>query len=173
MVNLHRLKYLIIDVDGVLTDAGIYFDDTGNEFKKFSTRDYAGVFAAHYLGWRVMILTGREFAGTERRAKEMKVDEFYQNVKNKEKFIKDFMNERGISSENIGYIGDDLNDYSSMQLTGFKACPSDACPEIREISDYVSGFNGGTGVVQDVMRYVLGKIGKWDKFINEKVEGGY
>lgn len=172
--KLEKIQYMILDVDGVLTDTGLYFDNTGNEFKKFSTYDYAGVFAAHYIGWKVLILTGRECLAMERRAKEMKIDELYQNAKNKVQFIKSFMSERGIDNSNLAYIGDDLNDYGAMKtFAGFKACPANACPEIKAIADYVSTFKGGTGVVQDVMRYVLNQLGKWDEFISNEVEAGY
>ena len=174
MSYLKDIKYLILDVDGVLTDTGLYFDNNGNELKKFSTRDYAGVFAAHFIGLKVLIITGRECPATERRANEMKIDELHQNVKNKVGFIEKYMVEHNITSENLAYIGDDLNDYGAMKhFAGFKACPSDAAPEVKEICDYVSPFKGGTGVVQDVMRYVLKELGRWDGFMESEVEAGY
>lgn len=177
MLELEKIKkitHLILDVDGTLTDSGIIYDDHGNELKKFSTRDYAGVYAAHFIGLKVLIITGRECPATERRAKEMKIDELHQNVKNKVGFIEKYMSEHNIVPENLAYIGDDLNDYGAMKrFAGFKACPEDAAPAVKEICDYVSPFKGGTGVVQDVMRYVLKELGRWDEFMESEVEAGY
>lgn len=171
--NYSKLSHLILDVDGTLTDSSLYFDDSGNELKKFSTRDFAGVLAAHYIGLKVLILTGRACPATERRAKELKVDELYQNVKNKVEFITTYMKAKNLSSDNVAYIGDDLNDLGSMKYAGFKACPLDAAPEIKDICDYISTFRGGTGVVQDVLRQILDTLNKWDDFIKEEIESGY
>ena len=82
-----NIKYLVVDVDGTLTDAGIYYDETGNELKKFCTRDAAGFFAAHAVGIKYMILTGRECAATTRRLTEMKADYLVQNCKDKVAYL--------------------------------------------------------------------------------------
>lgn len=171
--EISALKYFVLDVDGTMTDSGLYFDDNGNEWKRFSSRDFVGVMAAHYVGIKVLIVTGRECAATKRRANEMHVDYLFQNVKNKKEFIRAFMEDNNIKEENLGYIGDDLNDYAAMQLSGFIACPKDACVEIQNKADYISGVNGGQGVVQDVFRWLLGSLGKWDDFIRDEVEKGY
>lgn len=173
MPDLCKIKYLILDVDGTLTDSGIYYDNDGHEFKKFTTRDYVGVLAAHYLGIKVIIVTGRNSALTQRRADEMHIDYVFQGIRRKSDCIEAFMQEHKITYDNIGYIGDDLNDLASMKPVGFKACPKDACVEIKGICDYVSTIEGGHGVVQDVMRYVLSKMNKWDGFIDEIVMQGY
>lgn len=173
VIELSKLKWCIIDVDGTLTDSGIYFDSNGNELKKFSSRDFVGVMAAHYIGVKTMIVTGRECAATKRRADEMKVDYLFQRVKDKKGFVKKFMDENGIEACQLCYIGDDLNDYASMKLAGFIACPADACEEIKEMANYVSSFNGGCGVLQDVFRYILLKTGKWDRFLQDEVAKGY
>ena len=165
MCDYSKLKLVFVDVDGTLTDSGIYYDSKGNEIKKFSTRDYMGVNAAHYVGIKIVILTGRVFQGTETRSRELKVDELYQNIKNKKDFVASFLKKYQLTSENVGYIGDDLNDYASMKMAGFKACPLDACIEIKEIADYISPIVGGNGVLQDIFRHVLGEMGKWNDFI--------
>ena len=82
-VDISKLSHFIVDVDGTMTDSGIYFDATGKELKKFSSRDFVGVMAAHYIGIKIVIVTGRESAATKRRAKEMKIDFLFQYVKNK------------------------------------------------------------------------------------------
>ena len=159
-------KLLVIDVDGTLTDAGIYYDENGNELKKFCTKDAAGFFAAHNVGIEIMILTGRECAATTRRMKEMKVEYLIQNVKNKVA-LTTFMEEHDLKKEDIGYIGDDLNDLPPMMLAGYIGCPADSCPEIKRIANYVSKVNGGYGAVRDVVEHMLRESGEWDKAVAE------
>ena len=156
-----KIKYLVIDVDGTMTDSGVYYDGTGNEFKKFSTKDGAGFFAAHEVGIKYMILTGRECEATTRRMTEMKADYLIQNCTDKMAFLKNFIAEEKISFEEIGYLGDDLNDYPGMQLAGFAGCPADACEEVKEICDYVSSVNGGHGAVRDIISWLLKQRGEW------------
>lgn len=165
--QLKKIKYLIIDVDGTLTDAGIYYDEHGNELKKFCTKDAAGFFVAHQAGMKIMILTGRECAATTRRMREMKVDYLVQDCKNKVKYIQGFMRENSINKEELGYLGDDLNDLPGMSLCGFVGCPADACEEVKKRADYVSGIKGGYGAVRDIISYLLKECGEWEAAISE------
>ena len=160
-------KLIVIDVDGTMTDGGVYYDENGNEFKKFSTKDAAGFFAARQCGIKTMVLTGRECAATFRRMKDLNVDYVYQGVKNKASFLKNFISCNNIKKEQIIYIGDDLNDYSAMKLAGFVGCPSDSCIEIIRIANYVSSKKGGEGVVRDVLEHLLKLIGSWENAISE------
>lgn len=163
----NKIKYLIIDVDGTLTDAGIYYDENGNELKKFCTKDAAGFFAAHQVGIQIMILTGRECAATTRRMKEMKVEYLIQNCRDKITYIQDFMKENHINREEMGYLGDDLNDLPGMSLCGFAGCPADACEEVKERADYVSDVRGGYGAVRDIISYLLKERGEWETAISK------
>lgn len=162
----NRIKLLIIDVDGTMTDAGIYYDENGNELKKFCTKDAAGFFAAHAVGIKVMVLTGRECAATTRRMTELKVDYLCQNIKDKYSYLKDFINENGIDKDEIGYIGDDLNDLLPMKLVGFVGCPADSCIEIKEIATYISIKNGGNGAVRDIIEHMLRASGDWENAVS-------
>lgn len=170
--ELKKIKYLIIDVDGTLTDAGIYYDERGNELKKFCTKDAAGFFAAHQVGMKIMILTGRESAATTRRMTEMKADYLIQNCRDKINYIKKFMEEHSILKDEIGYLGDDLNDLTAMQLCGFIGCPSDACKEVKEKADYVSDICGGHGAVRDIIEFLLQARGEWNDAIAEEYGSG-
>lgn len=160
------IKLIVIDVDGTMTDAGIYYDENGNELKKFCTRDAAGFFAAHQVGMKIMVLTGRECAATTRRMNELKVEYIYQNVINKAEFLKKFMEENCIIKEELCYIGDDLNDLPSMKLAGYVGCPADSCIEIKQIADYISSVNGGCGAVRDVIEHILRGKNLWDSAIS-------
>lgn len=167
-----NIKYLVVDVDGTMTDGGIYYDENGNEFKKFCTKDAAGFFAAHYVGIKIIVITGRKCKATERRMKELKVNYIYQNIRDKKSFLEDFMFENNVKKEEIGYIGDDLNDFAPMKLTGFVGCPSDGCKEVKEIADYISNIKGGYGAVRDVIEFIFEKEGIWKESVNNIFEIG-
>lgn len=164
---MKNIKYFVIDIDGTMTDGGIYYDDNGNELKKFCTRDAAGFFAAHQVGIKIVVLTGRECAATTRRMSELKVEYIFQNVKSKAEVLKKFMGENHICKDEIAYIGDDLNDLAPMKLVGYIGCPQDSCPEIKKIANYISPICGGNGVVRDVIEYVLRENGVWEKAVTD------
>lgn len=161
------IKLWVIDVDGTMTDGGVYYDEHGNETKKFCTKDAAGFFAAHQLGMEIMILTGRECKATTRRMEEMEVEYLKQNVKNKVQFLENFMKDNNLSKEKVAYIGDDLNDLPPMRLCGFIGCPADSCEEVKSIANYVSPVKGGYGAVRDIIEYLLRKNKLWDKVVSE------
>lgn len=162
MSDWKKIKYLVIDVDGTMTDAGIYYDEHGNELKKFCTKDAAGFFTARRAGIQIMVLTGRECAATTRRMTEMKVDYLVQNCKDKVAHLTQFMKERQITKEEMGYLGDDLNDLPAMGLCGFVGCPEDACAEVKARADYVSSVKGGYGAVRDIVEHLLRARGEWE-----------
>ncbi len=167
IINLKDIKYWILDVDGTMTDGSIYYDENGNELKKFNTKDAAGFFAIHAMDMKIIVLTGRECKATTRRMEEMKVDHLCQNIKQKVQFLNEFIVEHNISTNELAYIGDDLNDLQAMQMTGFRACPADACEEVKACSDYVSSIKGGQGVIRDVVEYVLKELNQWDEAVNK------
>lgn len=166
MSKLSLLKYMIIDVDGTMTDGGIYYDSYGNEMKKFCTRDAAGFFCLNAARMKVVVVTGRKCFATERRMQDLHVEFLYQDIVDKKLFLESFMEEQGISASEIGYLGDDLNDYIAMSVCGFRACPANACEEIKAISDYISVSGGGNGVVRDVAEYVLKERKQWAEAIS-------
>lgn len=166
------LKAIILDVDGTLTDGGIYYDDTGNEIKKFCTKDGTGFVCAHAAGIRLIVMTGRECAATMRRMTELKTDMIFQNIKDKADFLKKWISENRIAKEELGYIGDDINDLAPMALCGYIGCPADACEEVKQISDYISPIKGGNGAVRDVIENYLRKAGIWDEVIRSAFGAG-
>ena len=138
------IRLLVLDVDGTLTDGGIYYDSTGNELKKFGVKDGAGLVLARTAGIRVMICTGRECEAVRRRAADLKITDIYQNVR-----------------EEIAYCGDDLNDLAAMALCGFVACPADAAPEVKARADYQCPQRGGEGAVRGAVEHILRTDGRW------------
>ena len=161
------INYLIIDIDGTLTDGGVYYDNTGNELKKFSTKDGTGIILSRTAGIQVLILTGRECAATFRRMTELGITEIHQGINDKALWVKKWMNKNEIEKSEVGYIGDDINDIRPMKLCGFKACPADAADEVKEICNYVSSVNGGEGVVRDIIKITLQNEGRWEEVLNK------
>ena len=167
-----KIEYIVVDVDGTMTDGGIYYDEHGNETKKFCTKDAAGYHAAKVVGMKIIVLTGRECAATTRRLTEMKVDFLFQGVKDKLNFLRLFMRDNNINQEQIAYIGDDVNDIAPMSLVGYIGCPADSCKEIKAMADYVSNVKGGYGAVRDVIEHVLEEREEWTNAINTVYNGG-
>lgn len=159
------IKLLILDVDGTLTDGGIYYDATGNELKKFSVKDGAGLVALRRAGVQVMICTGRECEAVRRRAADLHLEYVYQNVGNKAAFLCDFFREHGLSREEVAYCGDDWNDLAAMALCGFVACPADAADAVKARADYVCPQKGGEGAVRGAAEEILRREGRLESAV--------
>lgn len=150
-----QTKLLVLDVDGTLTDGGLYLDSTGNETKKFSVKDGAGLVIARKAGIQVMILTGRESEPVRRRAAELSLEYCVQNCKNKVAYLSNFMEEHQLTAQQVAYVGDDWNDLAAMKLCGFVACPADAAAEVKAIANYVCPQKGGEGAVRGAVEKLL------------------
>lgn len=159
------LKLLVLDVDGTLTDGGVYYDATGNELKKFAVKDGAGLMLARAAGLQVMICTGRECEAVNHRAADLHIEYVCQNVPDKAAFLAGFMAEHGLARAEVAYCGDDLNDLAAMALCGFVACPADAAPEVRARADAVCPQKGGEGAVRGAVEALLKQNGLWAKAV--------
>ena len=122
------------------------------------------------MGIKTMVLTGRECRATERRMKEMRVDFLFQNVDNKADFLESFCKKNNYLKEELAYVGDELNDIAAMKSCGYIGCPSDACKEVKELSDYTSGIKGGQGAFRDIVEHYLIELGFWSQVV-EKIYG--
>lgn len=150
------MKLFVMDVDGTLTDGKIYIGSKGEEFKSFNVKDgYAINNMLHKNGIKTAIITGRESEIVNIRAKELNIDYVYQNVKDKLGVLKQIAVLYDIAFEEIAYIGDDLNDFESMKKCGITGCPADAVDEIKNISNYISKYNGGEGAVREFIEWVI------------------
>lgn len=159
------IELLVLDVDGTMTDGGVYYDATGNELKKFAIKDGAGIVAARAAGVRVMICTGRECEAVRRRAADLHIDYVFQNVKDKAAFLREFMAEHGLSREQVAYCGDDWNDLPAMALCGFVACPADATAAVAARADFVGRRKGGEGAVREAIETFLGREGRLEQAV--------
>lgn len=149
------IKLIVTDIDGTLTDGGIYYTESGDEFKKFSSKDGMGFQLAHEAGLRILAVTGRKSAIVSKRMGELKVEYVAQGIGGKAEFLTDFLKDKPFSLEQICYIGDDLNDLEAMRLCGAAACPSDAVAAVRAASDYVAEHPGGAGAFRDCVEWLL------------------
>lgn len=161
------IRLLVLDVDGTLTDGGLYLDSTGGETKKFSVKDGAGLALARAAGIKVMILTGRESEPVRRRAEELHLDWCVQNCKDKAAYLAAFMKEEGYARQQVAYAGDDWNDLAAMELAGFVACPADAEEMVRRRADYVSPRKGGEGAVRDAVVHILRHQGRFEALVEQ------
>ena len=148
--DLSNIKLVILDVDGTLTDGGVYIDSNGVESKKFNIKDGAGIVLAQQAGIEFMILTGRKSYCVEHRANELKIKYVFQGIADKLSHLQQFLSQQGLSPNNLAYIGDDVNDIECMHIVGVTACPADAVEEVRQQCDFVSRYNGGQGAVREV-----------------------
>jgi 3-deoxy-D-manno-octulosonate 8-phosphate phosphatase (KDO 8-P phosphatase) len=158
-----NIRYIALDVDGTLTDGGIYYDEDGTELKKFYAKDGLGVRAAQRAGIECIIMTGRESWMVQKRAKELDIRFIYQNVRTKGIFLQDFMQQHEVYAEEMAFIGDDINDLPGMRECGFVGCPSDAGEDVLEYADYVAEKCGGHGAVREIIELILRAQGKWEQ----------
>lgn len=166
-MDFSRIKLIVLDVDGTLTDGGIYYDSQGNEMKRFDVKDGLGILVARKAGLKFAIITGRASPMVERRAKELGIEHLLQGVQKKYPALQDLAKDCGLSMAEIGYIGDDLNDLQCMEAVGFRACPTDAALAVKSVCDYVAPALGGHGAVRDSLEYLLIRRGLWDTTAND------
>ena len=163
------IKLILTDIDGVWTDGGMFYDSTDLEFKKFNTKDSAGVLFARRAGIEVGILTGEDTEIMARRARKLKIDLLHQGVKNKKKLIQEIIAERGIAWENVAYIGDDLIDIPSLQLAGFSGCPADAPGYVKDVVHFITPRKGGDGCFRDFIEELFTVTGQLEGLVKEIV----
>lgn len=149
-----KIKLLVLDVDGTLTDAKVIYGSGKMEIKEFNTRDGLIIGKLPELGINVVILTARECEPVAQRAAELKC-EVVQGARNKSPVLREIVAKYGVQLSETAYFGDDINDYEAMSLCGFKACPANAVSHIKEICDYVSTIDGGYGAVRDCAEEML------------------
>lgn len=149
-------KLILTDIDGVWTDGGMYYDQTGNEWKKFHTYDSAGVLFAHQRDIKVGIITGETTEIVARRASKLKVDFLYQGVKDKLTLVRELSSSMGIALSDIAYIGDDINDVKLLQAVGIPGVPASAPSYIKTLSKIPLEKKGGEGVFREFVEKILG-----------------
>ena len=159
------IKLVLLDVDGTLTDGGIYRGNNGEELKRFNVKDGYAIVNAQKLGIEFGIITGRKSELVEIRSNELKIKYLYQGISEKTVILEEIMQKTGLKKEEIAYMGDDLNDILIMKQSGLTGTPKDAADEVIQIADFVSEKNGGSGAVREFVEYILKKDRKWETFL--------
>ena len=153
MGNLPKL--ILTDIDGVWTDGGMYYDQTGNEWKKFHTYDSAGVLLAHQKGIPVGIITGEDTAIVQRRAEKLNVDYIFQGVTDKLQTAQMLCNKLHINLSDVAYIGDDIGDISLLENVGISAIPCSAPEFMKKYAQHVTKKGGGEGAFREFVEWIL------------------
>lgn len=152
---LKGIRLFATDVDGVLTDAGMYYSESGDEWKKFNTRDGMGIKLLQRAGLITAIVTQERTRLVARRAEKLAIPELHQGVMDKLSVIRDMAERHGISLRHIAYIGDDVNDLQALKAVGFSATPADGLPQVRKVVDYICRLKGGEGAVRELAEMIL------------------
>lgn len=169
-INLSRIKALVFDVDGVLSDNTIPMDAEGQPLRTLNVKDGYAIQLAVKMGLEVAIITGGRSDIIEKRYAYLGVKHIYMGASVKLVQLQDLLQKTGISLQDMLYMGDDIPDYEVMQAVGYPVCPADAAEEIKAISKYVSPQMGGHGAARDVIEQVLKAQGKW---MSDKVAFGW
>ncbi len=162
------IKLLILDIDGVLTDGRVIYDQDGREIKFFDIKDGHGLKLLQRAGFGIVWLSGRQSRVNRVRAQELGIDELVEDCKVKLPVFQELVAQRGLKPEQAAFMGDDLIDLPPMRACGLALAPSDAWPEVRAMAHWVASLPGGRGAVRQACELLLKASGKW-----EEVTGRY
>ncbi|MBI5099183.1 MAG: HAD-IIIA family hydrolase [Nitrospirae bacterium] len=162
-----KIKLLILDVDGVMTDGSIILDNEGNEFKRFNVRDGHGIKMLGRAGIKTGIITGRKSKVVEIRARELAIIDVYQKVYKKSAVYDELLKKYRCKDENIAFMGDDIVDVELLKRAGLSAVPADADEETKKYADIVMEKDGGRGAVREFTDLILKSTGLWEKVSRE------
>lgn len=150
-----RIRFLILDVDGVMTDGGLYYSVDGVELKRFNAQDGYGIVHARECGLGIGIISGRETPIVAARARALGIDDVYQGASDKVVAMKEIQSRYRLADYEIAYIGDDVFDLPLLHIVGFSAAPRNARPEVRRKVDFVTSAAGGDGAVRELIDFIL------------------
>ncbi|CCO24243.1 KdsC family phosphatase [Maridesulfovibrio hydrothermalis] len=158
-----NIKLLILDVDGVLTDGGLYYDSEGNVTKRFNVQDGLGIKFAQQAGIELAVITGLNHGAVEKRVTELGITEYYPGQREKLPFYEKLLADKGLTDDEVAYIGDDWIDAPVMVRVGLPMAVKNAQPEIFGICKWISSKKGGDGAVREAISFILDAQGKLNK----------
>jgi len=156
-----KIKMIIMDVDGTLTDGTLLLLPDGEELKSYNVKDGAGILLAHLAGLKTGIITGKISKALEKRAEKLKIIDVHQGILNKKKVLSEILDKNELNPEHIAYIGDDLGDLEVMKSVGLAGAVADAHPEIKKHSHFICRNPGGKGAVREFIEFILEAQDKW------------
>ncbi|MBP3038575.1 HAD hydrolase family protein [Bacillaceae bacterium Marseille-Q3522] len=152
---MNKIKLIVLDVDGVLTDGRLYIGSDGSEWKAFHTLDGMGISLAHSAGLKTAIITGRKSQAVKTRAADLQIDYVYEGVHDKLSVLEEITADMGIGFEEVCYMGDDLNDIPVLAAAGLSFAPENATRFVKQYTDFVTRASGGNGAVREMIDYLL------------------
>lgn len=161
--KIMRVRLVVFDVDGVLTDGRIIFNSAGEETKFFDVKDGHGIKLLMRSGIDVAIITARDSEVVKRRAQDLGISLVYQGMKDKKKALEELVKASGVAPDEMAYMGDDIIDLPVLKRVAFSAAVSDAVAEVRERVDFVARRPGGRGAARELAEVILKVQGKWDE----------
>jgi YrbI family 3-deoxy-D-manno-octulosonate 8-phosphate phosphatase len=159
------IRLILSDVDGVLTDGGIVFDNQGIETKRFHVRDGLGIRLWQKAGYRFGLITHRSSNIVKMRVAELGIEIVRQGIDNKLTAMRNILAELRLTPDQVCYLGDDLPDLAVVRSVGFGVAVADACEEVRQAAQYVTQLPGGTGAVRETIELLLKSQNRWDDLI--------
>ena len=153
--KLKKIKLVLTDVDGVLTDGGMYYTKDGEFMKKFNTKDSMGMELLLTYKIKTAMITRQNSKVVKKRAKKIKVTELYSGILNKKMLLPKILKKYNVKRDQVAYIGDDINDIEIMKSVGFSATPSDGIIQLQKISNYVCKFKGGDGAFREFADVII------------------
>lgn len=159
--KLKDITTFIFDVDGVLTNGNLLISETGEQLRQYSIKDGYAIQLALSKGYQVAVITGAKAHSVALRLKGLGIQHIYLGASYKLPLFQDFLEKTATKPEHIVYVGDDLPDQEIMEKVAISVCPADGVQEIKDCCSYISPFNGGAGVVRDIIEKVLKVQGKW------------
>jgi len=160
-----KIKLLLLDVDGVLTDGRIIYDSRGHDMKLFDVHDGMGVHVLRKVGIKTILITAKGSRAIRPRAKDMGVEEVLENISPKTKVLDKILKQYKVSVDEICFVGDDLVDLGLMKRVGFPIAVFNACLEIKQSATYITLREGGRGAVREVAELILKAQDKWREVI--------
>ncbi|MCB9746867.1 MAG: HAD-IIIA family hydrolase [Candidatus Omnitrophica bacterium] len=163
--KIKKIQLLILDVDGVLTNGKIIFNDQGKEIKVFDVQDGFGIVLFRKAGYKVAILSARSAPAVKMRARDLKIDKVCQDAYPKIKAYKKLLKEFKLKDEQVCFMGDDLTDLEVLGRVGFAVAVSNAVVEVKRAADYITKEKGGEGAIREVIELILKTQGRWRKIV--------
>lgn len=163
IARANRIAVLAMDVDGVLTDGGLYYGPDGEVFKRFDVKDGHGLVMLRHLGIKTAIITARSSKIVQTRFGELGVGPILQGARDKSAGLDQLLQIVEVQPEQVAYIGDDINDLPVLERVGLSACPADARPEVVRAVHYVCKAPGGRGAVRELVELILHARGQWEE----------
>jgi 3-deoxy-D-manno-octulosonate 8-phosphate phosphatase (KDO 8-P phosphatase) len=155
VAKARRIKLVLTDCDGVLTDGGVYYGESGEVLKRFNIRDGMGVERLRAVGVDTGIVTGERSPSVSKRAEKLKITELHLGIKDKAPLLTEILTRLGLTAEQVAFIGDDTNDVAILGLVGLAACPGDATIFAREAADYRCQAFGGQGAFRELAELII------------------